>query len=114
MCDDDVGHRGAPRRSPGRRRAAEDRPGCVEGTARGRRAAFEDLYDATVEDVHHLALLMSRGDVGRAQGLVRATYAEVRCRAASFKPGEHRERTWVLAIASEVGRDLGRPGGRPA
>lgn len=113
MCDHDVGHRAASGAQPGRGPAAGARAGCVPCAGRGRQGAFEHLYDGTVDHVHHLALLMSRGDAEHADRLVRETYAAVRRRAGEFRPEEHRTLTWVLQIASEVGRGHPPPGPGP-
>ncbi len=104
MCHDYVGRRpgsrsgAAPQPAPGRR------PGCLECTARGRRDAFEDLYDATVDQVWRLARLKGRGDEAWARQVVRETYAEVWRSASSFRAAEHRPLTWVLAVTSAVAR----------
>lgn len=104
MCDEYVGQRSRLRSRPGPRPAAGRRPGCLECTARGREDAFADLYDATVAQVWRLARLKGRGDESWASQVVRETYAEVWRSASTFRPGEHRTLTWVLAVASSVAR----------
>lgn len=103
MCNDYSGRRTGPRSRPGPRSAA-DRSGCLECTGRGHQDAFEDVYDATVAQVWHLARLKARGDAAYAEQVVRETYAEVWRSASSFRPDEHRPLTWVLAVASAVTR----------
>jgi DNA-directed RNA polymerase specialized sigma24 family protein len=119
MCDDYVGQRTGPRSRPAPRTSAGHRPGCLECTARGHHDAFEDLYDATVEQVWRLARLKGRGDEAWARQVVRETYAEVWRSASTFRAAEHRPLTWVLAVASSVARtgprrDPGPWGGRVA
>ncbi|VXC50893.1 hypothetical protein [Nocardioides sp. AX2bis] len=108
MCDDYVEQRTGPRSGPrpltSPRPSAVRRPGCLECTAAGLPEAFEDLYDATVEQVWRLARLKGRGDEAWARQVVRETYAEVRRSASTFRPAEHRTLTWVLAVASSLTR----------
>ncbi len=104
MCDDYVGQQRGPRSPPAPGPAAGRRPGCLECTARGRQDAFEDLYDATVDQVWRLARLKGRGDETWAHQVVRETYAEVWRSASSFRAAEQRTLTWVLAITSAVAR----------
>lgn len=108
MCDDYVGQRTGRRTGPRPLTApgpvAERRPGCLECTAAGRQEAFEDLYDATVDQVWRLARLKGRGDEAWAHQVVRETYAEVWRSASTFRPTEHRPLTWVLAVTSAVAR----------
>jgi len=104
MCDDYVGQRWGPRSRPDPRLVAGHRPGCLECTARGSEDAFEDLYDATVDQVWRLARLKGRGDEAWARQVVREAYAEVWRSASSFRAGEQRTLTWVLAITSAVAR----------
>ncbi len=97
MCQDYAG-------GPGGSTTSTTLTGCLECTARGDRTAFADLYDDTVGAVHRLALLRCRGDERAAADAVRRTYVAVWERSSTFRPDEHRPRTWVLAVAQSLGR----------
>ena len=68
----------------------------------GDQRAFADLYDATVGQVHRLAVLLTDGDRERASELVRRTYGEVWRRAATYRESEGRPLTWVLGLTRSL------------
>ncbi len=80
----------------------EQPPGCLDCAARGDQRAFADLYDATVGQVHRLAVLLTDGDRERASELVRRTYGEVWRRAATYRESEGRPLTWVLGLTRSL------------
>ena len=79
--------------------------------AAGDEASLAHLVDLTVDRVHQLALLMTRGDADAAADVVCAAYRAIRGAAPTWHETRLRPLSWVLAVVRDAG---GAPATRAA
>ena len=72
--------------------------GLLQRSARGDRAAFAELYDATAARVHGLALRVVR-DPAQAEEVTQEAFLEIWRTASRFDPDRGSPVSWVLTIA---------------
>ncbi|WP_028660307.1 ECF RNA polymerase sigma factor SigK [Nocardioides insulae] len=78
--------------------AGADLAGLLRRSARGDRAAFAEVYDATVSRVYGQVVRVMR-DAAQAEEVTQEIYLEIWRRASRFDPARGSALGWVLAIA---------------
>ncbi len=73
----------------------------IQRSSQGDDRAFSRLYDATVERVHALAVLVAGGQ-RTGESATRAAYVEIWRSAASYDPALARPLTWMLGITHDL------------